>query len=60
MAPKNGKYPAHILIVAKDEALRNALGDTLVSAGGYTVNKAVNFEEALSEILLTEFDLIVT
>ncbi|MCB9449957.1 MAG: response regulator [Anaerolineaceae bacterium] len=60
MAYKNGKYPAHILIVAKDEALRNALGDTLVSAGGYTVNKAVNFEEALSEILLTEFDLIVT
>ncbi len=60
MARNNGRYPARILIVAKDQSLRNAISDTLESAGGYTVNQAVNFEEALSEILLTEFDLIVT
>ncbi|NJL57970.1 response regulator [bacterium] len=49
-----------ILVVAKDEDLRTALMDTFELAGGYTTNQASTFEEALSEILLTEFDLIVT
>ncbi len=49
-----------ILIVAKDEELRVALVDTLETAGGYTTHQAGNFEEALSEILLNDFDLIVT
>lgn len=48
-----------ILIVAKDEELRSALMDTLEEAD-YVTNLASNFEEALSEILLVEFDLIVT
>jgi DNA-binding response OmpR family regulator len=47
-----------ILIVARDEELRSALYDTL--DGHYTLSLAGNFEEALSEILLTDFDLIVT
>lgn len=49
-----------ILVVAKDEELRTSLVDTLESAGGYATVAAHNFEEALSEILLTEFDLIIT
>jgi len=49
-----------ILIVAKDEELRASLTDTLEMAGGYTINQASSFEEALSEILLINFDLIVT
>lgn len=49
-----------ILIVAKDEELRAALVDTLEMAGSYLTNQAGSFEEALSEILLTDFDLIVT
>jgi DNA-binding response OmpR family regulator len=49
-----------ILIVAKDEDLRVSLYETLEVAGGYAVNQADNFEEALSEILLHDFDLIIT
>ena len=49
-----------ILIVAKDELLREQLVETLEEAGGLETVQAINFEEALSEILLTEFDLIVT
>jgi DNA-binding response OmpR family regulator len=49
-----------ILIVAKDEALRDQLVETLEEAGGLETVQAINFEEALSEILLTDFDLIVT
>ena len=49
-----------ILIVAKDDELRTGLSETLENAGNYSVNLADNFEEALSEILLTEFDLIIT
>ncbi len=49
-----------ILIVAKDEDLRAAIRDTLETAGSYSVGLAENFEEALSEILLNEFDLILT
>jgi DNA-binding response OmpR family regulator len=49
-----------ILIVAKDEQLRNDLVETLEEAGGYSTVEATTFEEALSEILLTSFDLIIT
>lgn len=49
-----------ILIVARDEALRAELSETLENTGNYTINLAESFEEALSEILLTEFDLIIT
>lgn len=49
-----------ILIVAKDEDLRSSLTETLETAGGYAVNQASTFEEALSEILLTDFAVIVT
>ncbi|RMF77151.1 MAG: response regulator [Chloroflexi bacterium] len=58
MTSANGQV--RILIVARDDELRETLIDTLESAGGYTTNQAGTFEEALSEILLTEFDLIVT
>lgn len=54
------KQKERILIVAKDEELRSALTDTLEMAGGYLINQASSFEEALSEILLVNFDLIVT
>ncbi len=60
MLPTRSTRQERILIVAKDDELRTALADTLESVGGYTVNKARSFEQALSEILLTEFDLIVT
>jgi DNA-binding response OmpR family regulator len=56
----NGTGKERILIVAKDGELRTQLIDTLETAGGYSTNQASNFEEALSEILLTNFDLIVT
>jgi len=49
-----------ILLVAKDDDLRAALIETLEVAGGYATNQASSFEEALSEILLIDFDLIVT
>ena len=49
-----------ILIVANDEELRIGLSETMENSGNYTINLADNFEEALSEILLTEFDLIIT
>lgn len=49
-----------ILIVAKDEKLRDDLVETLEQAGGYATVEANTFEEALSEILLTSFDLIIT
>ncbi|GAB4572178.1 MAG: hypothetical protein Kow0077_10840 [Anaerolineae bacterium] len=52
--------PERILVVAKDEALRDALVDTLENAGGYLTEQAGSFEEALSELLLNEFALIVT
>ena len=49
-----------ILIVAKDDDLRAAIAETLETAGGYSVDQADNFEEALSEILLNDFELIIT
>ncbi|MBC7871086.1 MAG: response regulator [Chitinophagaceae bacterium] len=56
----NSSRKERILIVAKDEDLRTSLIETLENAGGYTTNQASSFEEALSEILLVDFDLIVT
>ena len=56
----NSRRKERILIVAKDDELRSALIETLEMAGGYSTNQASSFEEALSEILLIEFDLIVT
>jgi DNA-binding response OmpR family regulator len=49
-----------ILVVARDEDLRQQLSDTLETAGGYSTQQASTFEEALSEILLSDYDLIVT
>ncbi len=46
-----------ILVVAKDDDLRAQIVDTLQQ---YHTVEATTFEEALSEILLTEFDLILT
>lgn len=59
-ADSNGHQQERILIVAKDEAMRAMLTDTLESVGGYLVNQSNSFEEALTEILLTDFDLIIT
>ncbi len=59
-ANSNGHRQDRILIVAKDQQMRAALIDTLESVGGYLINYSSSFEEALSEILLTDFDLIVT
>ena len=56
----NHTQKERILIVAKDEELRSILVDTLEDAGGYNTVESNTFEEALSEILLTEFDLIIT
>lgn len=56
----NQRRQERILIVAKDESLRSSLTETLEVAGGYGTNQASSFEDALSEILLTDFDLIVT
>jgi len=54
------KSKERILIVAKDEQLRSDLIDTIEVAGGYSTNHASTFEEALSEILLIDFALIIT
>lgn len=49
-----------ILIVAHDETLRANIRDIFAHGGEYTLAQATSFEEALSEVLLTEFDLIIT
>lgn len=56
----NHGQKARILIVAKNEELRTDLVETLEYAGGYATVESNTFEEALSEILLTNFDLIIT
>jgi DNA-binding response OmpR family regulator len=56
----NTQHKEHILVVGDDEQLTKDLIATLEDAGGYQVTLTVNFEDALSEILLTNFDLIVT
>ncbi|MEL6269760.1 MAG: response regulator, partial [Chloroflexota bacterium] len=50
----------HILVVARDEKLSDQISETLHEAGGYTVSVVNTFEDALSEILLTDFNLVVT
>jgi DNA-binding response OmpR family regulator len=49
-----------VLIVAKDEEFKIRLAETLEATGDYLAVAASTFEEALSEILLAEFSLIVT
>src|SRR5262245_44066666 len=49
-----------VLIVAKDEDFKGRLMDALESTGDYLAAGATTFEEALSEILLAEFSLVVT
>ncbi|MEO0560914.1 MAG: response regulator [Chloroflexota bacterium] len=56
----NATRKEHLLVVGNDEALCNAITETLEEASGYTVTRSATFEDALSEILLTNFDLIVT
>jgi len=51
---------ASILVVAKDQAMRHNLVETLEEAGGHQTVAANTFEEALSEILLRDFDLVIT
>src|ERR1051326_6324246 len=49
-----------ILIVAKDEEFKLRMSEMLESTGDYLVVGTTTFEEALSEILLAEFSLVVT
>ena len=49
-----------ILIVGKDDQLRDSLVETLENASGFRTTTAATFEEALSEIMLSNFDLILT
>ncbi len=49
-----------ILIVAKDENFTRQLADMLEATGQYLAVGACTFEEALSEILLADFSLVVT
>ncbi len=57
---QNTAHNEHILVVGDDEQLTNDVLTTLREAGGYRVTLTTTFEDALSEILLTNFDLIVT
>ncbi|MCC7445767.1 MAG: response regulator [Anaerolineae bacterium] len=49
-----------VLIVAKDEDFKARLSEMLESTGDYLAVGATTFEEALSEILLAEFSLVIT
>ncbi len=49
-----------ILIVAKDEEFKIRMSEMLEATGDYLVVGTTTFEEALSEILLAEFSLVVT
>src|SRR5215475_8789622 len=49
-----------VLIVAKDEAFKTRLMEMLEATGDYLAVGTTTFEEALSEILLAEFSLVVT
>jgi DNA-binding response OmpR family regulator len=60
MTDQEQKRHERVLIVAADEALRDSLVDTLENAGGFVTAQAGSFEEALSELLLNDFTLIVT
>jgi DNA-binding response OmpR family regulator len=48
-----------ILLVARDEDLRASLQESLESTGRYLTSTASTFEEALSELFLSEFDMII-
>ncbi len=56
----NSYRKEHILLVANDELLCEQITDTLRGAGGYHLSIVTTFEDALSEILLSDFDLVVT
>src|SRR2546423_14121930 len=56
----NGALKERILIVAKDDQFKIRLAEMLEATGDYLAVGATTFEEALSEILLSEFDLVVT
>ena len=63
MAGTNGASGAikdRVLIVAKDDAFKSRLADMLEATGDYLAVGTTTFEEALSEILLAEFSLVVT
>ncbi len=60
MTDRDLKRRDRILVVAKDGELRESLVDTLENAGNYLTSQAASFEEALSEILLSDFGLIIT
>ncbi len=60
MTEQEFKRHERILIVARDDELREALVDTLENAGGYLTSQATSFEEALSELLLSDFSLVIT
>ncbi len=49
-----------VLIVAKDDDFKTQLVETLESTGDYLAVAVGTFEQALSEILLAEFTLVVT
>jgi DNA-binding response OmpR family regulator len=49
-----------VLVVARDEGFKDQLMDALEATGDYLAVGATTFEEALSEILLAEFALVVT
>src|SRR5258706_2179769 len=49
-----------VLIVAKDESFKTRLIEMLEATGDYLAVGTTTFEEALSEILLAEFSLVVT
>jgi DNA-binding response OmpR family regulator len=57
---QNSGRKEHILVVGNDDSLVTEITETLQEAGGYTVTSSSTFEDALSEILLTSFNLIVT
>ncbi|GAB4435727.1 MAG: hypothetical protein Kow00120_02650 [Anaerolineae bacterium] len=55
-----GERKDRILLVGQDEELRAALAEALDVTGSYLTVQVRSFEEALSEILLGSFSLVVT
>src|SRR6266849_2108710 len=60
MAGTNGAMKDRVLIVAKDDGFKIRLAEMLEATGDYLAVGTTTFEEALSEILLAEFALVVT
>jgi DNA-binding response OmpR family regulator len=50
----------YILVVMPDNKLRDDIIETLEDAGGYSIVSAETFKQALAEITLIDFDLIIT